>query len=300
MTYLHELKKIRETYPSDFSVPPAYLADEPKVVGEQQAVGQYTDEWGCAFENIHPGIIGEVRDPIIKDWNDRSRMHIPVEQLTIDKTKINAFCGKTEKFTRAKDFPRPFERLQFLRGTSELFMDLATGDSGMRKCLSGIHEFYSSLLERWADTDVDSLWMMDDWGSQQSLLISPAMWQEYFKPLYAEYIAIAHAKGKKMFMHSDGHILAIIPHLIEIGLDALNSQVFCMGLENLDQFKGKITFWGELDRQHIIPAQDLSLVAQAVEQQRNHLYCDGGFIAQCEMGPGANPAVINEYFKLWS
>ena len=31
-----------------------------------------------------------------------------------------------------------------------------------------------------------------------------------------EYIKIAHDHGKKIFMHSDGYILAIIPDLIEI------------------------------------------------------------------------------------
>ena len=93
---------------------------------------------------------------------------------------------------------------------------------------------------------------MDDWGSQRSLLISPAMWRTYFKPMYRDYVQIAHAAGKKFFMHSDGHILAIYPDLIEIGVDALNSQIFCMGVEQLAPFAGKITFWGEIDRQHLL------------------------------------------------
>ena len=85
---------------------------------------------------------------------------------------------------------------------------------------------------------------MDDWGLQKGLLMNPALWVEIFKPLYKDFIDIAHKNNKKIFMHSDGYILDIIPHLIELGLDAVNSQVFCMGLENLKQFKGKITFWG--------------------------------------------------------
>ena len=53
-------------------------------------------------------------------------------------------------------------------------------------------------------------------------------------------------------MHSDGNILKIYPQLIELGLDAINSQIFCMGVENLEPFAGKITFWGEMDRQHLL------------------------------------------------
>lgn len=92
---------------------------------------------------------------------------------------------------------------------------------------------------------------MDDWGSMHSLLVSPDMWRARFQPLYEDYIRIAHDAGKKVFMmHSDGNITAIYEDLVEMGVDALNSQLFCMDIEELGRrFKGRITFWGEIDRQ---------------------------------------------------
>ena len=42
--------------------------------------------------------------------------------------------------------------------------------------------------------------------------------------MYGEYIAVAKGHGKKGFMHSDGHILSILPKLADLGLDAINSQ----------------------------------------------------------------------------
>ena len=53
------------------------------------------------------------------------------------------------------------------------------------------------------------------------------------KPGYAEFCRLAHSAGKFVFCHSDGNISAIYPDLIEIGVDALNSQLFCMDLEEL-------------------------------------------------------------------
>ena len=80
---------------------------------------------------------------------------------------------------------------------------------------------------------------MDDWGSASALLISPAMWVAYFKPLYKDYVDLAHAHGKFVLMHSDGYILAIYEHLIEIGVDAINSQLFRMPIEEIgDAFQG--------------------------------------------------------------
>ncbi|GIX07793.1 MAG: hypothetical protein KatS3mg115_2196 [Candidatus Poribacteria bacterium] len=94
---------------------------------------------------------------------------------------------------------------------------------------------------------------MDDWGSQTALLISPAQWREFFKPLYADYCRILHAADKFVFFHSDGHIEAIYGDLIEIGVDAINSQLFCMNIERLGRlYRGKVTFWGEIDRQGVL------------------------------------------------
>jgi uroporphyrinogen-III decarboxylase len=138
---------------------------------------------------------------------------------------------------------------------------------------------------------------MDDWGSQQALLIAPELWRELFKPLYADYISIAHEHGKYAFMHSDGHITEIIPDLIEIGLDALNSQVFCMDVEDLGRrFGGKLTFWGELDRQQLLPRASTAQIAEAARELRAAFHREGGFIAQCEFGPGALPENVYAFF----
>jgi hypothetical protein len=99
-------------------------------------------------------------------------------------------------------------------------------------------------------------------------------------------------------MHSDGHITEIIPDLIEIGLDALNSQVFCMGVEELGQhFAGEITFWGEMDRQQLLPRGTTVQIADAARRMRAAFHRNGGLIAQCEFGPGARPENIYAFFK---
>ena len=161
------------------------------------------------------------------------------------------------------------------------------------------HTYYLKELEAWSRTDVDALFIMDDWGTQNSLLISPDMWRRIFKPLYRDYLDLAHAAGKKIFMHSDGYILDIYPDLIEMGLDAINSQIFCMGLDRLAAYKGQITFWGEMDRQHILPSGTPHQVRQAVQDVREQLACNGGVIAQCEFGPGAKPENIHTLFAAW-
>lgn len=294
-------EKILKEFPEDIVSAPGRLAGpvNERVVGDMFAVGTYVDEWGCIFENRQRGIIGEVKTPIVDDWSDTSRVHIPEEALAIDPDGVNSFCRATDQFVIAGACQRPFERLQFIRGTENLFMDLVLEEEGLFEFIQRMHEFHLKELDVWSRTDVDALFIMDDWGTQSSLLINPEMWRRIFKPLYRDYINLAHDAGKKIFMHSDGYILDIIPDLIEMGLDAINSQIFCMVPEALAPFKGKITFWGEMDRQHILPSGTEQDVADAVARVYDHLFCSGGVIAQCEFGPGAKPENVRALYAAW-
>jgi uroporphyrinogen-III decarboxylase len=170
------------------------------------------------------------------------------------------------------------------------------------RLLERLHEFFVREMEMWAKTPVDGVSFMDDWGSQTALLISPDMWRAIFKPLYADYCRILHEANKFVFFHSDGHIEAIYPDLIEIGVDALNSQLFCMDIEDLGaKYGGKITFWGEIDRQYLLPFGTPDQVKEGVRRVRRALDDGrGGVIAQCEWGikdPAANIAAV---FETWN
>lgn len=302
MHYPEMMNKIHTEFPDDIVNPPIKLKEPLKTVGESCKIGTYIDEWGCIFENKQNGIIGEVKEPLVTedDWSDfDDKVHIPQEHLTFDRDLVNQFCRSTDRFVQGFCV-RPFEQLQFIRGTENLYMDLAMDPQILEKPLAKIHAFYCEILEEWAKTEIDCLYYMDDWGSQNSLLINPKTWEEIFKPLYKDYIEIAHRHGKKIFMHSDGYTLAILPHLIELGLDAINTQLFCIGLDNLTEFAGKITFWGEIDRQNLLPYGTQEDVKNAVWKVAETLYRDGGVIAQCEFGPGAKPENVYQVFQTWN
>ena len=297
------VEKIRKDYPDDLVDSPVAYHTAPKTVGDPYEIGTYIDEWGCVFENAQKGVIGEVKQPLIapedENWEDISRIHIPTELLTLDADVVNGFCAQTDRFVMMPGYVRPFERLQFIRGTEALFVDLLDPPQGMLAFMQTMHDFQCRLLETWGKTDVDALVMQDDWGSQRSLLINPELWRELFRPMYRDYIDIAHSYGKKMFMHSDGYILSILPDLVELGLDAINSQIFCIGLDKLAPFAGKITFWGEIDRQQILFSGTKDDARRAVLQVNETLWRQGGCIAQCDFGVGAQGETVYEVLKTW-
>lgn len=281
------------------------LVDNPAFTaltdGDPYCAGRYRDEWGCVFENLTDGIIGQVKQPILDDWSKLEDLRPPVEAMAYSIGQANAWCAATEGFVLADCCPRPFERMQFLRGSEQLFIDLAEEPPELDELSRIVHGFFCDELERWGRTDVDGLMCMDDWGSQRSMLIRPDQWRHRFKPLYQDYCEIAHGAGKKLFMHSDGWIFEIYEDLIEIGVDALNSQLFTMDIEEIGRrFAGRITFWGEIDRQWILPRGTAEQCRAAVQRVADALYRpEGGVIAQFELGSDAPMMNADAVFAAW-
>jgi uroporphyrinogen decarboxylase len=302
MLQAEEFAALVQRFPGDFGGAPFRYGESARARGDSARRGTYVDEWGSTWQVAEDGVIGEVKWPALASWDRLAHYEPPFELLDgADLSQVNEACARSELSIRAGCCPRPFERMQFLRGSEALFLDLAYGVRQVYQLRDMVHDYYLRELGLWLETDVDHVQFMDDWGTQDALLISPAMWRSVFRPLYRDYCDLAHAHGKFIFFHSDGHIEAIYPDLIEIGVDAVNSQLFCMDIEGLAaRYKGKITFWGEIDRQHVLPFGTVDEVRQAVRRVRRALDDGtGGVIAECEWGKNNPPENIAAVFETW-
>jgi uroporphyrinogen decarboxylase len=115
------------------------------------------------------------------------------------------------------------------------------------------------------------------------MLIAPSTWRKFFKPLYLEYANLIHSAGKAIFFHSDGYIEPILDELIsEIGINAINMQINLLDRKTLLQkVKGKVTLWGEVDRQRLLPFGTPGEIWEFVHNLRVLLGEDGGVIGHC-------------------
>lgn len=300
--YPDESNKLVEKYPTDTQIISTEGVYNPSKLakGNPWVKGISYDSWGCKFDNVHDGVVGEVKEAPIPDEDmfiEEAKKRAPYEMLptkdqeakAIDAVKRHIDNAKG-RFTFSGCPPHPWERYQFLRGPEEAYADVAFPEDVVPR-LKVLHDFYMKKLEFWAKTDVDSFLIADDWGSQTSLLISPKTWQYLFKPLYKDYCDLAKSVGKYVFFHSDGYIMDIYEDLIEIGVNAINSQVFCMPMEEIARrFKGRITFWGEIDRQHVLVSPNLEDGTKAMQKAFDLLWDEkGGYIAQFEFTAGSNP-----------
>ena len=297
-----ELDGLLARYPSDISRPELSPGSDDEDLRKLERAGRYVDEWGSVWHVGEPGVIGEVKTPAVAEWS-RLRTFTPPWEFLRRRNwdHVNRMCDRTDSFMVSGVCARPFERLQFLRGSEQLYMDLAEGSSELRSLLSMVHEYYCEDVKAWARSHVDAVSLMDDWGSNSSLLISPNTWRTLFKPLYRDYCDIIRKAGKFVFFHSDGNIEAIYGDFVELGVHAINSQLFCMDIERLGAlYRGRICFWGEIDRQQVLPYGSPEEVRQAVLRVRRALEDPaGGVIAQCEWGKDNPSENIEAVFAAW-
>jgi uroporphyrinogen decarboxylase len=299
--YPTQSQRISQLYPDDIIQCPPFYKSPPKISGGKFTKGTYVDEWGCVFHNPEEGVMGIVSKPLIESWDQIDLLQPPQELLNLDIEAINSFCRNHDQFIYAGNIIRPFERFQFIRTMEQSFLDVMFEEEGYLELIQIIHQHFLKEVEAWAQTDIDAIFLMDDWGTQNGLMVSPMVFKNHFKSMYRDYCEIAKSYGKFVFMHSDGNISDIMNDLIEVGIDCLNSQLFCMNIAELGQkHAGKITFWGEIDRQNLLPDGTPDQIEEAVKLIYNNLWQSGGLIAQCEFGLAAKPENIELVFKTFN
>jgi len=146
---------------------------------------------------------------------------------------------------------------------------------------------WMSNLKRFAHAVGDRvaiLQMTDDFGTQESLLLSVEMFRELIMPYYKRGLDWVHQNTKmKVLFHSDGALFPLIPSLIEMGVDILNPvQVNARGMEptRLKQtFGNTLAFWGgAADCQQTLPFGKPEDVVREAEANLNAFSPGGGYV----------------------
>ncbi|MEK6794467.1 MAG: uroporphyrinogen decarboxylase family protein [Spirochaetota bacterium] len=154
--------------------------------------------------------------------------------------------------------PIVFEAAYSLYGMEPTMLALAMDERAMLPLFERHIEYTLAVAKHCIDVGANIIWTGDDWGTQQSMLISPDMWRTSIKPLVAKlWRGIKRYKPDVIIAHhSCGAIAPIIPDLIELGLDILNPiqpNVPGMAPAGLKrQFGDSLSFLGGIDTQELL------------------------------------------------
>ncbi len=182
-----------------------------------------------------------------------------------------------------------FEMSCRIRGYEQFYEDLLLRPELACRLMDKLVECKVSFYEKAAELFGEAIQFVregDDIGSQESLLISPALYRNYLKPrherLFQAQKTIFPAPFY-VFFHSDGAIYELIPDFIEAGLEVLNPvQVTGVGMSLArlkTEFGKSISFWGGgVDTQHVLPRGTPDEVKADVRKRIEALAPGGGTI----------------------
>jgi uroporphyrinogen decarboxylase len=268
----------------------------------------YNDEWGITWKNVeyetkfgtghytemvgHPLADDQAIDSYQPPDPNRPELYLEAERVIKEYQDEYWIVGVTVTTI--------FETAWALRGYEKALIDFALNPDYLERLLDIPFDYHLTAAKRLVKMGVDMIWIGDDVGAQNRMLISPDTWRRFFKPRLATFISTLKSinPGVKIAYHSDGAIYPIIPDLVEIGLDVLNPiQPRSMDPEKLKKEYGhQLCFWGSIDEQYTLPFGTPAEVEQEVMARLETLGKDGGLI----MGPTHHVQLDTPLENFWA
>jgi uroporphyrinogen decarboxylase len=182
-----------------------------------------------------------------------------------------------------------FEIALWLRGFENFYCDMAANEPLAEALLDIILEIKMKYWERALELVGPNVLIVseaDDLASQDRCLISPTLYRRLLKPRHTRLFSFIKRQAQapvKIFYHSCGAIVPLLPDLIEAGIDILNPvQVSASGMDTRElkkRFGRDLTFYGGgVDTQQVLPRGSPRQVRDEVKRRLDDLAPGGGFI----------------------
>jgi uroporphyrinogen decarboxylase len=196
----------------------AWPAYEPVYIGPPRHENKYHDLlhgiWGSTPQVAHPMAPGytQYRWPSARDFDFSGASAAIRDAHSCDMVSIGAHIsvGLCHHIR--------------MRGYEQTMYDVLD-DAFMEDYTGRIREYILGYLTALFDAAGDCIDIMrcdEDIGGNDTLLISPDLWRQWYKPLWREAFALCKARGSRIWLHSCGYCRPLVEDFIECGADVLD------------------------------------------------------------------------------
>lgn len=242
-------------------VSPAYTGPLMEKLAEAEAVTQ----WGTQLKVVESGssrYLEQMHYPLVGMEEPEELESFPWPDAdNFDLEPLFDFTtSHGGEFATLGPWVSIFEVYCQMRGLEEAMIDLLTNEEFLTAALDKIEAIQASLLERiFSDPrpNPDLIFVSDDMGSQNNLLMSVASWEKHVGPRLKRWCDLVHRNGSRVFYHTDGAVRPLLGRLIDAGIDVLNPlQHRCPGMDLAElkaEFGDRVAFHGGVDTQNVLP-----------------------------------------------
>jgi uroporphyrinogen decarboxylase len=252
----------------------------------------FTDEWGGVWRKC--GYYYEMVDSPLKHASTLADLEAYPWPDPCDQGRFRRLADDARQIREQRQAAVTLDPLaggilemaSSLRGHQNFYTDLALNPEFAAALLDGITDFFVAYYRqamRVAGQYIDVVFFGDDYGTQKSLVISPASWREMIKPRLARMIRAIKEEADVLFqLHSDGNLRPILDDLIEIGVDVLDPiqpSATDMNPGDVRRLVGqRLAFHGAIDQQGALRHGTPQDVADEVRTRLRDLGPGGGYV----------------------
>lgn len=177
-----------------------------------------------------------------------------------------------------------FELAWHLTDMQNYMLAIAMEETWISRLNDRVEAWTYGLAEQLVKLGVDAIWFGEDLGTQTSMLISPDMWRNEFKPRYARMIKkLKSIRDDVIFiMHSDGAVAPLVDDFAEIGFSVYNPvqpNVPGSDPQELQEKHGdKIAFFGGIDQQELLPSGDTEALEKEIVRRYEIMGKNGNYL----------------------
>ncbi len=194
------------------------------------------DEWGVTWEYRIFQVAGHPLKRPLDDISLLKDYRFPDPAYGGRNTEATNLRVKTAKeaglFCKVGWFTI-LERLVALRRFEDVLMDIIEDTDEINALADLLVEYYEQDIKMLIDANIDAVGFGDDYGTQNSLIISQATFRNFIKPRIKRLIKPFKDAGIKVHFHSCGYVYDILPDLKEIGVDSIWPQLSVYDLQTL-------------------------------------------------------------------
>ncbi len=267
------------------------------VNGLRQWEDEFHNVWRCLPNTTR----GEVVQGALPDWADLD--HYAMPRLDLEeryRQPAEVFAAHPDHYHLGSLAGFPFAIMRYMRTVETFLADVLEYPDEVMALQERVVDLLKRTMDRWKDAGADGVMFAEDWGTQERLLVSPALWQRLFAPGFEALLNHAHERDLDIWMHSCGYIRDIIPQLVRMGVKVLQlDQPRLSGLEFLAETCGtRTTIWSPVDIQKDLPTGEEPYIRERARELIRTLHRNGGFI--CGYYGDPRSLAVEPEWQMWA
>jgi uroporphyrinogen-III decarboxylase len=224
--------------------------------------------------------------PVITDrsaW-DKIKLLDPHDREDCDeirKAAAEAHQGHDDDIAVVAGIRGAFAVLYIVMGLENLSLTLYDDPDLLLEMSERLSWYWAECALMAAEAGADAVFMANDMGLNGSTIIAPADLRKYFIPALQSQISRIKSAGLPVIYHSCGNIKAILPDLVDAGVDCYNNVQVAAGMDIAAvkrDYGDRLALMGNVDATNIMTTETPAVIETAVINTLKAAAVGGGHI----------------------